>query len=134
MSNQGYHISKGADSIYWILNDGDFFIQNLSKDLDIAKIKAKEKIGFVPPVTIWHRQKFIYSKPEYRVPDWLLFNDHITTYKKHLAAVKFLAADRKIVTQRQYVGSVGDVLELELILTDLFAFDGDYGSCNCYKI
>jgi hypothetical protein len=37
MSDQGYHISKGADDIYWILNDGDFFIQNLSKDLDIAK-------------------------------------------------------------------------------------------------
>jgi hypothetical protein len=132
MSNQGYHISKGADDIYWILNDGDIFVKNLSTDLETAKIKAKEKIGFVPPVTIWHRQKFIYSKPEYRVPDWLLFNDHITTYKKHLAAVKFLAAE-KDCESRQYVGSVGDVLELELILTDLFAFDGDYGSCNCYK-
>lgn len=132
MSNQGYHISKGADSIYWILNDGDFFIQNLSKDLDIAKIKAKEKVGFVPPVSIWHRQKFTYIKPEYKTPDWLLFNDHITTYKKHQDHVKYLIKEKDCESSK-YVGSVGDVLKLELVLTDLFAFDSDYGSCNCYK-
>ena len=132
MSNQGYHISKGADDIYWILNDGEIFVKNLSTDLDTAKIKAKEKLGFVPPVSIWHRQKFTYSKPEYREPDWLLFNHHITTYKTHLERVKFLSA-KKDCESRQYVGSVGDVLELELILTDLFSFKSDYGSCNCYK-
>jgi len=132
MSNQGYHISKGADDIYWILNDGEIFIKNLSIDLDTAKIKAKEKIGFVPPVTIWHRQKFSYVKPEYREPDWLLFNHHITTYKKHLERIKFLAT-KKDCESSNYVGSVGNVLELELVLTDLFAFNSDYGSCNCYK-
>lgn len=132
MSNQGYHISKGADDIYWILNDGEIFVKNLSTDLDTAKIKAKEKLGFVPPVSIWHRQKFTYSKTEYREPDWLLFNHHITTYKTHLERVKFLSA-KKDCESRQYVGSVGDVLELELILTDLFSFKSDYGSCNCYK-
>ena len=31
------------------------------------------------------------------------------------------------------LSSCGDFLELELVLTDLFAFDSDYGSCNCYK-
>lgn len=132
MSNQGYHISKGADSIYWILNDGDFFIKNLSKDLDIAKIKAKEEVGFVPPVSIWHRQKFTYIKPEYKTPDWLLFNDHITTYKKHLDHVNYLVKEKDCESSK-YIGSVGDFLELELVLTDLFAFDSDYGSCNCYK-
>lgn len=132
MSNQGYHISKGADDIYWILNDGEHFVKNLSKDLDTAKIRAEEKLGFVPPVDIWHRKKFIYVAPKYKTPDWLLFQEHIFDYKKHLARIEFLAA-KKDCESRQYVGSVGDILEMELELIEKFSFDSDYGYCTCYK-
>ena len=132
MSNQGYHISKGADDIYWILNDGDIFVKNLSTDLETAKIKAKEKIGFVPPIEIWHRKKFVNISPKYKTPDWLLFQEHIFNYKNHLAKIKHLS-EKKDCESRQYVGSVGDVLEMELELIEKFSFDSDYGYCICYK-
>ena len=41
----GYHISKGTDSVFYILNDGDTFVKNLSKDLETAKIEAKKIVG-----------------------------------------------------------------------------------------
>ena len=60
----GYHISKGADDIYWILNEGEDYKGKLSTDLNKAKAKAEEKIGYVPDVVIWHRkswEKFTYG-------------------------------------------------------------------------
>ena len=50
---QDYHISKGADSHFYILNNGDFFVQNLSTDLDKAISKAKKITGKDVPVDIW---------------------------------------------------------------------------------
>ena len=52
---QDYHISKGADSHFYILNNGDFFVQNLSTDLDKAISKAKKITGKDVPVDIWLR-------------------------------------------------------------------------------
>ena len=54
----GYHISKGSDDIYWILNEGEDYRGKLSTDLKKAKVKAKEKIGYVPDVVIWYRKNW----------------------------------------------------------------------------
>ena len=51
----GYHISKGTDSIFYILNDGDIFIKNLSKDLQTAKIEAEKIAGKKVEVICWTR-------------------------------------------------------------------------------
>ena len=40
-----YHISKGADNIYYILNDGETYICKLSKDLSKAQKIATDKIN-----------------------------------------------------------------------------------------
>ena len=40
----GYHISKGATNDFYILNDGETFIRNLSKNLSEAKSKAVKLI------------------------------------------------------------------------------------------
>ena len=40
----GYHISKGATNDFYILNDGEIFIRNLSKNLSDAKSKAEKLI------------------------------------------------------------------------------------------
>ena len=82
-----YHISKGADSHFYILNDGEFFVQNLSTDLDKAISKAKKIIGEEVPVDIWlrnHKKTFQYEvKPQQH-------NSHILSYEKHLADIEFL--------------------------------------------
>ena len=57
----GYHISKGTDSVFYILNDGDTFVKNLSKDLETAKIEAKKIVGENVDVSIWTR---IYQTKE----------------------------------------------------------------------
>ena len=56
-----YHISKGAEGIFYILNDGDTFVKNLSKDLEEAKIEAKKIVGENVDVSIWTR---IYQTKE----------------------------------------------------------------------
>ena len=53
-----YHISKGAYSIYYILNNGEDFIKNLSTDLKQAKQIAKEIVGSDVPVNIWCRKSW----------------------------------------------------------------------------
>jgi hypothetical protein len=130
--NLGYHISMGANSQYYILNDGDNFVKNLSLDLEQAKIAAKEKIGFVPPLDIWLRPKYVTPIYAPHTPDWLLFNDHITKYNIHLENVAFNVS-KKDCESSQYVGNVGEVLNIELMLTDIFNFDGEYGVSSCYK-
>ena len=57
----GYHISKGADSIFYILNDGENFVKNLSTDFETAKIEAKKIVGENVDVSIWTR---IYLKKD----------------------------------------------------------------------
>tara|TARA_Y100000114_G_scaffold129849_1_gene127442 strand:- start:72 stop:851 length:780 start_codon:yes stop_codon:yes gene_type:complete len=51
----GFHISKGTDSVFYILNDGNTFIKNLSKDLEESKIQAKNIVGKDVDVSIWTR-------------------------------------------------------------------------------
>ena len=51
----GYHISVGAEGVFYILNDGNTFIKNLSKDLEASKIQAKNIVGKDVDVSIWTR-------------------------------------------------------------------------------
>jgi len=126
----GYHISKGADDIYWILNEGEDYKGKLSTDLNKAKAKAKEKIGYVPDVVIWHRrswEKFTLVKtPVYS-------EQHVLDY---FSNIEKLETDKKIKEAKDkysYVGDVGDILDLELTITKIFGFDSNYGYCLAHK-
>ena len=44
----GYHISKGAEGIFYILNDGKTYISKLSTDLKEAKVKAGLRLFEMP--------------------------------------------------------------------------------------
>ncbi len=130
---QGYHISMGADAKMYILNCGEDYVKNLSTDLEIAKIKAKEYLeGDKVNVDIWLRTKYVSPVYIPHTPDWLLFNHHITSYNNHLENLAFNVS-KKDCESSEYVGNVGDVLEMELKLTETFNFESEYGFCSCYK-
>jgi hypothetical protein len=122
-----YHISKGADSHFYILNDGEFFVQNLSTDLDKAISKAKKIIGEEVPVDIWlrnHKKTFEYEvKPQQH-------NSHVCSYEKYLSDIEF-KKKKQICDARDYLGSVGDEYEIELELISEFSFEGAYGITWC---
>jgi len=127
---KSYHISKGADDVYWILNCGESFVKNLSKDFDTAVAKAKEYIGDNQdiPVDVWHRAKQYFNtekKP-------LQHNAHVDSYYEYLYQLEF--ESKKIECEaRQFVGEVGDILEMQLELIETFSFESDYGYCSCYR-
>jgi len=129
--NLGYHISKGADDIYWILNNGENFIKNLSKNFDSAVIKAKEYVGSNVDTSVWHRRKKFYDtdcyakKPEQQ-------DSHVDSHYSYLDNIEFQI--KKIQCEaREYVGDVGNTLEMELELIETFSFDGEWGNCSCYR-
>jgi len=139
MSNQGYHISKGADNVFYILNDGETYLCKLSKDLSQAKKIATDKIKQHDPdffedgneliVNIWNRKS--WSKEQ--KPKWLPIQEsHISAYYKYIYKLKF-EENLKLVSHRQYVGNVGDVIELELEMIDSFSFSTEWGGSWCYK-
>tara|TARA_R100001443_G_C3326662_1_gene171386 strand:- start:38 stop:730 length:693 start_codon:yes stop_codon:yes gene_type:complete len=118
----GYHISKGADDIYWILNEGEEYKGKLSTDLNKAKAKAEEKIGYVPDVVIWHRrswEKFTYIAPLKQ------HEDHISTYKFYIEQIEFNKYKKSIedkYSKFSHIGNVGDRLNLELTITEIFTY------------
>lgn len=126
---QGYHISQGADTHFYILNDGDFFVKNLSTDLNTAILKAKEYTGQDVPVDIWLRSRqsaFHYEeKPKQH-------DAHIKSYENYLSIIEF-EKKKAICDARQYIGSVGEKLNNELEMIDNFSFQSEYGISNCYK-
>jgi len=139
MSNQGYHISKGADNVFYILNDGETYLCKLSKDLSKAKKIATDKIKQHDPdffedgneliVNIWNRKS--WSKEQ--KPKWLPIQEsHISAYYKYIYKLKF-EENLKLVSHRQYVGNVGDIIELELEMIDSFSFSTEWGGSWCYK-
>ena len=124
-----YHISKGADSHFYILNDGEFFVQNLSTDLDKAISKAKKITGEEVPVDIWLRTRFgnteFDKKPKQH-------NLHVHSYFAYLNSL----AEKKHEEEckaRDYLGSVGDEYEKQLELIKMFSFEGAYGHAWCLK-
>ena len=57
---QGYHILKGKDDIFWILNHDEDFIKNLSIDKEQAITKAKEFLRSINEpddikISVWYR-------------------------------------------------------------------------------
>ena len=126
----GYHISKGSDDIYWILNEGEDYRGKLSTDLNKAKAKAEEKIGYVPDVIIWHRkswEKFTYvKKPDYS-------EQHILDYFSNIRKLETANKIKEAKDKFSHVGDVGDILDLELTIIKIFGFDSDYGYCLAHK-
>lgn len=126
---QDYHISKGADSHFYILNNGGFFVQNLSIDLDKAISKAQEITGKNVPVNIWlrsHRKIFEYVvKPKQQ-------DSHIDSFNRVLSNIQF-KKEKAICDARQYLGSVGDAFTDELEMVNSFSFAGEHGVCWCYN-
>ena len=86
---KSYHISKGADDVYWILNCGESFIKNLSKDFDTAVAKAKEYIGDNEdiPVDVWHRAKQTNTYVPYEYP--VQQDAHVDSYYEYLYQLEF---------------------------------------------
>lgn len=126
---QDYHISKGACSHFYILNDGEFFVKNLSTDLDKAISKAKELTGKDVPVSIWLRSinksfRFDTTPKQH--------NAHVYTHSAYLNSIEEKKHE-EVCKARDYLGSVGDVYEIELELTKQFNFEGAYGSTWCLK-
>jgi len=123
---EGYHISKGADDIYWILNKGNDFIQNLSLDLETAQLKANEMVGEEVPVSIWHRTKsrwVEYPKQQ---------DAHVKSHFNYLEKIKFdeLKMD---CDARNYVGEVGQQITVELTLLRRSCFENDWGISFAFK-
>ena len=121
-TEQGYHISMGADSQYYILNNGEDFIKNLSLNLEQAKIVAKEKIGFVPPIDIWLRPKYVTPVYIPYTPDWLIMTSHVIDHKKHLEFLKEKEL-KDAGAKQSHIGTVEEKIEnLELTITDIFTY------------
>ena len=134
-----YHISKGADNIYYILNDGETYICKLSKDLSKAKKIANDKINKFDPeffedghklvVSIWNRNSWSQEQR----PKWLPIQDsHIKDYFSHIYKLEY-EKKLKSVSHREYVGNVGDTIELELEMLDSFSFATEWGGSWCFK-
>ena len=115
-----YHISKGANDHYYILNHGSSFVKTLSTDLETAKIKAKKLIGYDIPVDIWHRKKSFGS-------DWNpQQDDHIHCHNSYLYQVE----RQKIIddcNSRKYVGEVGETLTKKLYLIESKSAQSSWG-------
>jgi hypothetical protein len=126
---QDYHISKGACSHFYILNDGEFFVKNLSTDLDKAISKAKEITGKDVPVSIWLRSinksfRFDTTPKQH--------NAHVYTHSAYLNSIEEKKHHDECKA-RDYLGEVGDICETKLELVKQFNFEGAYGSTWCLK-
>ena len=124
----GLHISKGANGVYYILNDSDIYLGKLSTNLDKAKKKAKEKVGRDVPVKIWLR--FVQSSRSYLefdpLKEKLIQHDaHIFTHQSYLKKIEFEKHKKTIqdkYSKFSHVGNVGDKLDLELTITKIFTY------------
>ncbi len=136
-----YHISKGADNVFFILNDGEDYLRKLSTDYDTAKKLAVKLIKENDPdffkdgnklnTYIWNRDKWNVSK---NLKGIEIYSDqHISDYYSHIKKVKKEKAIAEAKAKYSFVGDVGDILDLELTITEIFGFDGDYGVCMVHK-
>ena len=123
----GYHISKGAEGIFYILNDGKTYISKLSTDLKEAKIKAKNYVGFNVPVNIWYRNSWerYTSIPKQQ-------DQHIIDHQDYLAKLEYEANKTKY-EKYFHIGTIGKKLNLELTITEIYSFSGEYGICFVHR-
>ena len=128
----GYHISKGATNDFYILNDGEIFIRNLSKNLSDAKSKAEKLIkendpdyfkdGYELTVNIWNRFEWKIEKKHKWFPKQF---DHIDAYNYHLSKIR-LENKKQELTKKysafSHIGKIGDKVDLQLTITEIFTY------------
>ena len=130
-----YHISKGAYSIYYILNNGEDFIKNLSTDLKQAKQIAKEIVGSDVPVNIWCRKSWNIEHKKY-LENLIQLDQHIIDHKSHLDSLEIAKRQKEIeakYSKFSHLGKVGEEITLELTITKIFSYVGDYGLTFVHK-
>ena len=122
----GYHISKGSESKFFILNDGELYCGKLSTNLDKAKKIAKEKLGFSVPVKIWYR--FGIQKTQIYVRN-LDQDSHVQDHFEFLNEQenKIRIENKKQELTKKYstfshISNVGDKVDLELTITEIFTY------------
>jgi len=138
---QTYHISKGADSIFWILNDGETYLRKLSTNYKTAKKLAVDLITKNDPdffndgnkliTFIWNRDK--WSKSNNSKSYDIYFDDHLYAYNRYISKIKKEKAIAEAKAKYSFVGDVGDILDLKLTIKEIFRYDGDYGVCMVHK-
>ena len=122
----GYHISKGSESKFFILNNGEDYCGKLSTDLDKAKKIAKEKLGYNVPVKIWYR--FGIQKTQIYVRNL----DQDSHVQDHFAFLNEQENKIRIENKKQeltkkystfsHISNVGDRVDLELTITEIFTY------------
>ena len=131
----GYHISKGALGVFYILNCGEAYIRRLSTSLKESKIKAKNLLGHDVPVDVWYRypysssRSFISNKEQIDI----YHDEHIKDYFIDIENTKHQKHIEEAKAKYSHVGDVGDILDLELTITKIFGFDSRYGYCLAHK-
>jgi hypothetical protein len=136
-----YHISKGADNVFFILNYGEDFVRSLSTDHNTAKKLAVDLIKKNDPeffqegnklsTFIWNRDKWNVSK-NFK-PIEIYSHQHILDHYSNIKKIKTEKAIAEAKAKYSFVGDVGDILDLELTIKEIFGFDGDYGVCMVHK-
>jgi len=137
-----YHISRGADGVYWILNNGENFVKNLSIDHKKAQKKAIQYIKKHNPdffkdgrklnTTVWFRRKI--ASNNYKGSNQPVYLDaHIREHFWHLLKLDKAKKIEEAKNKYFHVGQVGDLLELELTITNTFGFQSNYGYCLAHK-
>lgn len=121
---KSYHISKGSNEHYYILNYGSSFVKTLSTDLETAKVKAKKIVGFEVPVDIWLRQN---HKNNFDYP--VQYDDHVHCHNSYLYKIEKQKIDDEC-NARQYVGEVGETLIKKLYLYDYKVCQSSWGDFN----
>jgi len=116
-----YHISKGADNVFFILNDGEDYLRKLSTDYDTAKKLAVKLIKENDPdffkdgnklnTYIWNRDKWNVSK-NFK-PIEIYSHQHILDHYSHI---------RKVKTEKAIAEAKAK-----------YSFVGDYGFCIAHK-
>ena len=125
-----YHISKGADNVFFILNDGEDYLRKLSTDYDTAKKLAVKLIKENDPdffkdgnklnTYIWNRDKWNVSKN--LKPIEIYSHQHILDHYSHIKKVKTEKSIAEAKAKYSFVGDVGDILDLELTITEISLF------------
>lgn len=140
----GYHISKGADNVFYILNDGEDYLGKLSTDLSTAKKIAIQRISTLNPdyfknnkltIKVWNRQKYFTNRKKY-FDNLVQLDKHIEDHKSHLDSLEIAKRQKEIsakYSKFSHLGQVGEQITLELTITKIFSYVGDYGLTFVHK-
>lgn len=139
-----YHISKGADNVFYILNYGEDYLGKLSTDLSTAKKIAIKKILTSDPdyfknnkliIKVWNRHKYNIERKNY-FNNLTQYDQHITDHQLHLDSREIAERQKKIkdkYSKFSHLGELGKQITLELTITKIFSYVGDYGLTFVHK-